>query len=133
MGLYVQVRTADIADKLEKHLMRQMKDRLINWGRWWFVENSAEINNATGKIRISTLYGLMQHGKVRTVSGYANPHRVQVDAEDALNLHTAIGGLSPMQAAELRRFYAEAGESGTSAQGQCRRRAMLKLIGLDPA
>ncbi len=119
----------DIADKLEKHIIREMKARLTNWGRWWRSENSLEIRWDTGQITRSPSYRLMQHGKVSSKSGYATPHRMPINDQDALDLHKHILTLSSGDASELRRFYSDEMGSGTGAQKTARHRAIRKLAG----
>ena len=122
-------RLAEIADKLEKHMMRQMRSELKNWGRWWFRENTLVINRESGKITRSMSGVIMQYAPRPDKSGYYSDQPAPIDEEAALNLHMKITKLTPAQQREITRFYSEAGESGTSAQGQCRRRATLALIG----
>lgn len=116
-----------LADRLEKHLIREMKARLINWGRWWFQGNNLEIKRDSGMRNTSSMYHLMQRGRVLQRSGYSDPHRVPVNDVDALELHQRIVALNPNEIGELRRFYADGGASGTAAQGGLRFRVVRKL------
>jgi|GEM_PF-4968166 len=120
----------DIADKLEKHIIREMKARLINWGRWWFQGNNLEIKRLSGRRNTSSMYHLMQRGSVSSRSGYSSPHTMPVNDQDALELHTRILTLSSDEISELRRFYSDQSGSGTSSQGGLRFRAVRKLAGI---
>lgn len=120
----------DIADRLEKHLIRETKARLTNWGRWWYLGNNLEIRRLSGRRNTSSLYSVMQHGKVASRSGYSSPHTMPVNDQDALALHTRILTLSSDEISELRRFYSDQSGSGTASQGGLRFRAVRKLAGV---
>lgn len=122
----------DVSKALEQHIIRQVKHRLLNWGAWWWQSNNLEVKRLTGVRNRSNLHGLMQRGRVQVKSGYADPHRLPVDEEDALLLHQTItsGILKPAHIEELRRFYADGGDSGTRQQATLRWRAIRKIAGL---
>lgn len=121
-----------VAKALEKHITRTMKNRLVNWGRWWRAGNELEIRRDTGQITQSPSGRLMQFGRVQTKSGYADQHREPIDEDDALALHHTItsGILTKGQASELRRFYCDSGEGGTNSQTVTRHNAVKRLCGL---
>lgn len=122
----------DVAKELEQHIIRQVKHRLLNWGAWWWQGNKLEVKRLTGVRNCSNLYGLMQRGKVSQRSGYADPHRMPVDEEDAIAMNGIItsGILKPAHIDELRRFYCDQGGTGTPQQSTLRWRVIRELAGL---
>lgn len=119
-----------IASQLEKLILREMKARLINWGRWWYQESDREINRLTGYRYCSTLALIMHYAPVIQRSGYASPYAAPLNTADAVIVQQAIERLSVAHRGELVRYYVAQELSGTPQQQARRRRAMLKLAAL---
>lgn len=118
------------AEALERHIIAVTKARLKNWGAWWYKSNQLEIKWSTGIKNKSPIARLIERGRVQR-SGYSSPHAFPIDEGDAMVMHMIITGtLNDAEITEIRRFYADLGGSGTSAQGTCRFRAVRKLAGL---
>lgn len=120
---------ADLAKALEKHIIAQVKNRLVNWGAWWRRDNELEIRRSTGQRSKSPIAVLMERGRAQR-SGYASDHLLPIDSDDALAFHRSIILLSGEEIGELVRFYADRRGSGDNRQAGIRYRAIRKLAGL---
>ncbi|UJS26293.1 hypothetical protein [Thiothrix winogradskyi] len=121
---------AALAHALERQLMENTRQRLTNWGRWWYANNQLIINRDTGKITQSPSGKLLDFAPIRTNTGYWQHHAAPINTDDALSLHHQITRLTPAEMREITRHYAEHAQGNTDAQRQTRRRAIRKLTGL---
>lgn len=117
----------ELEQHIQRALIRAIDARLWNWGRWWYRDNIAEQDRDTGRHCASITYVAMQFAPHPIKSGYSTPHPLEIDLADAEALHAQLSGLRAYQFAELERFYAKVGGSGTQAQKDIRYRARRKL------
>lgn len=122
--------------RLEQHLADSiisakaiMRARLINWGKWNFINSGTIINQDTGLYNRSLLAVSMNFAPYQEKTGYYREASYPVDVEDAERINELIKiSCSESEQRALVMFYAERIEAPTPTIRTQIRRAIDKMI-----